>query len=1329
MEVFMKDVASSTTVSQIRLEISKIIHGSNYDSFNTPKPANFNVYLHRPKQIKLRKGSRTFKTGCVTFHLEVLGIRFLEDCERMPIKLGGRKISFRKSCNPPRLDVLERIKRTSFEERPQLAAKVAMERDLTESSEISSLQFGWECRDDAFSVEFEIQPSNRATSASHRAQFSLEERDLVITLATDSKSMALSDGDSLDEEPLAVHSSFFRESSTKTRMPASESSTQIGKLATVANLSALTSVPKVMEEEAPATRKETIKISLEYDPEIVRRIVDEMASEPYWGNYFGYDSFCDLERSESLRIPISQIDGAYWSERSNSPVVYLTLSIPPSFIRTTYNYMMSAWDDDGETKERMPSLSVEGHSSVSPFVSTSLRLTFASDTELHKFRRHWTYLKSKLDLTLYDFVVVRRNLFSPVLMSQLDRWLGQLEWPVAFHLHALIANRAMNPRELLDLRPSIEDVRTLEGEKMLSEILRCFKNELEKRWYSEVEESGESAELCFSGVLREHRTRSGTSSNVPYVPRATDAAEGLFNCFHVMVTPTRLHLDGPFPERSNRMTRRYAAHGDCFLRVNFTDEVNHRLSPDHESGGTHLIRERVGGILKKGIRVGGRQFEFLAYSQSALKEHAVWFVTPFWDEESRTLVNAASIRQSIGHFENCRHDPRLIYCPARYAARLSQAFTSTDNSITVQAGEVAEIPDIKRNGSCFTDGAGSVSKEMAHEITQGLRAKKRRGLVEDGTHPPVRAFQIRYQGCKGVVCVDHTLEGRKLVLRPSMTKFEAYNTNDIEIASYFAKPSKLFLNRPLIMLLEGLGVPTDAFLELQRTAVKNVQDAIHSLSASAKLLDTYGLGTAFRLPSILLNLEKLGCELGDHFDKELMKLAIFHALRELKYRARIPAPGYTLVGVADVHSYLREGQVFVCVQEPNEEPKYLKGPVLITRSPVIHPGDVQIVDAIGPPPANSPFAVEPLQNTVVFSTLGSRSLPSCLGGGDLDGDVYNITEYKALRPKYTYEAAGYEAAERKELETHSTIDDVADFVVEYIISDKLGVIATNWLIFADMRDEGILDEDCLSLAKLHSDAVDYPKTGTPVSDIIPKPKAPYPDWSQPEVIKKTDRVQAYYKSQKALGILYRDIQLFDPLSGKRTRKRGLRTTQDKNAGKEAKEEAKDNLRSAFNTLSVDEDNVYQGVILKARSYLPNHSFDDPDMGIYKTIAEDVFFAFSSRLEHICASHSLHSGDSRLSEAEAILGVISERTSQFRRRQELMSKLREVTGQLVIDIRYDLQMGDESDNRDRLLLAIAAWKLSYDKLAAKEFGARSFWWVCLGAALATMRAIDGEEDAA
>jgi RNA-dependent RNA polymerase len=70
--------------------------------------------------------------------------------------------------------------------------------------------------------------------------------------------------------------------------------------------------------------------------------------------------------------------------------------------------------------------------------------------------------------------------------------------------------------------------------------------------------------------------------------------------------------------------------------------------------------------------------------------------------------------------------------------------------------------------------------------------------------------------------------------------------------------------------------------------------------------------------------------------------------------------------------------------------------------------------------------------------VGERSLPSCLGGGDLDGDEYNLIPLNNL-PEFTpvrvAPAAKYDQAPRRVLDRHSTMDDVANFVMEYINSD------------------------------------------------------------------------------------------------------------------------------------------------------------------------------------------------------------------------------------------------------------------------------------------------------
>jgi RNA-dependent RNA polymerase len=133
-----------------------------------------------------------------------------------------------------------------------------------------------------------------------------------------------------------------------------------------------------------------------------------------------------------------------------------------------------------------------------------------------------------------------------------------------------------------------------------------------------------------------------------------------------------------------------------FLRVCFLDENYLKFRFDGDVNGPALIRRRVGEILRNGIQVAGRKFQWLGYSMSALREHAVWFMESF-DFEGK-WINVPFIWDSLGDFS------KVIEYPALYGARISQAFTATDPGVVVVANEVRRIPDIERSGSVFTDG-------------------------------------------------------------------------------------------------------------------------------------------------------------------------------------------------------------------------------------------------------------------------------------------------------------------------------------------------------------------------------------------------------------------------------------------------------------------------------------------------------------------------------------------------------------------------------------------------------------------------------------------------
>lgn len=226
---------------------------------------------------------------------------------------------------------------------------------------------------------------------------------------------------------------------------------------------------------------------------------------------------------------------------------------------------------------------------------------------------------------------------------------------------------------------------------------------------------------------------------------------------------------------------------DHFIRVDFRDEDRLQYKWDREVDGAEFVRERVGDILHNGFKIAGRRFEFLGYSQSQLRSHSVFAVSPFKHPE-KGLVNADSIRTEVGIFEE------VLHCPALYAARVSQAFSGTEDSVRLHAGQWEEMADIKHHGRCFTDGVGTISPQLAKMIWEKLCQQRSR--VFSGPFWPV-AFQIRFGGYKGMVAVDTRLTGIMMRLRGSMRKFYVHENEyiPIEISRAFEYPGRMFLNR------------------------------------------------------------------------------------------------------------------------------------------------------------------------------------------------------------------------------------------------------------------------------------------------------------------------------------------------------------------------------------------------------------------------------------------------------------------------------------------------------------------------------------------------------
>ncbi|KAF4623572.1 hypothetical protein D9613_001948 [Agrocybe pediades] len=992
------------------------------------------------------------------------------------------------------------------------------------------------------------------------------------------------------------------------------------------------------------------------------------------------------------------------------PCIVFILNTPPTYETQHPNASMSDFitPRNSEPKRRRLSyLPISRHDEVAQYTSLALRLVCSSPRDLDHFRRWCNTAGIHHKSDTFEYPVEKRNIFSKAALDDLRIHLRRLNWIVAFQVVALIQDLSVDVQEILRLVPFVYRLVNKTGKAFTAMVLRKFRQEVVKLYWEE-NVTVETVIKCF----RDTATQVAKSDSISIL-KPTDGS--LCDAYHVKITPTTILLDGPFPERSNRVIRAYdPVHQESFLRVSFVDEAKLSYRFDREIDGTLFIRERVGPILKNELIIAGRKFYFLAYSQSALKEHSVWFVKPFKIvvDGRPQVVDASSIIQGLGNFHSLSFDTRLIYCPARYAARLSQAFTATD-AVEIAVEEIIIKRDITTVDEKyqFTDGVGTMSKELAREIWARLKQRK-------ANKPAPGAYQIRYGGAKGMLSVDHTLTGLAMCLRDSMLKFDTVDSNVIEIARAFDRPGAYYLNRPLIMLLENLGVPYDVFKAYQDSAVRATQAAVDSLEQAAHLFETHGLGASFRLPSVMLSLHKLSIDNlpEDMFYKKVLEYGINHILRDLKNHARIPVPNaWTLVGVADVHRYLQPEQIFACIKPIGGKTIYLEGPVLISRSPTIHPGDVKIVHAIGAPPAGSCFAIEPLANTVVFSVLGDRPIPSCLGGGDLDGDVYNLIPLKIcprFLPEKLCKPADYDPAPKKYLNRPSTMSDVADFVMEYINSDVVGIVAINWLIIADQSDHGIFDPDCMKLANLHSHAVDYPKSGEPVQlDQIPKLKSrTKPDWNAPETV--STATGNYYESQRAIGKLFRaiDLPVERDVHVEPPRRRRTRGTRQRDENE---------LARAFDSINLGDGDIVEVIKNHVYSYLRHEVEDAEDVNAMV----DLYDRYVSELNGICMTNTLSHARDKLTEEEAVVGTIIQKTSQPRKRKDAMAKLRESTDLLVRAIR-DFFVGDETmTHRDHLRRAWCAYELSLDK--KNEFGAKSFGWVALGAAFEAIRNIEEE----
>jgi RNA-dependent RNA polymerase len=206
-----------------------------------------------------------------------------------------------------------------------------------------------------------------------------------------------------------------------------------------------------------------------------------------------------------------------------------------------------------------------------------------------------------------------------------------------------------------------------------------------------------------------------------------------------------------------------------------------------------------------------------------------------------------------------------------------------------------------------------------------------------------------------------------------------------------------------------------------------------------------------------------------------------------------------------------------------------------------------------------------------------------------------------------------------------------------------------------------------------------------------------PDWHAAEVV--SPRETDYYKSDRALGLLYQSIKDPEPI-------RILPVP--------PVEPLSDPITSTLL------ESVQRPGRLGDSAIIDNHSSE----------LQKLFQRYTDELRYICATHTLsNTPGARLLEAEVVIGTILAKCLQKRWRSDRIYRMRLHASTLVKDVQRNLieSLGDSVsvfDLNAGLQLAWDAWGFSLRHRA--EFGANSFGLIALGTVIDCLDEIEKRE---
>ena len=349
----------------------------------------------------------------------------------------------------------------------------------------------------------------------------------------------------------------------------------------------------------------------------------------------------DSSQTPYLVILDSDTPPIFESQRHPPPIFGSEMPISLSVIIAS----LGLEDSKTLSSHRMPSLH---ENRQMPPSCHSLCLTFSSHDEILIFLERCRRLGHGLtSVQIREDGIRTRHESRIEAMAELDRHLLAMKFELAFEVEKAVLNGHLEPFEISSLSNTIHSLSSTPiglppaAFRYFVTTLQGFHLGRRRRMRSRGSVPS-GADLSLDQQLVDATKYYSVNSNLNFTPYL--ATPSTFESYHLIVTPTSRYLEGPIPDQSNSVLRRFGNH-ECFLRVSMQDERRSQLRREPGIDISKLLESRFGVLLTNGLHLAGRQYEFLGYSMSGLREHSVWFVTPFVSNSE--CMDAAKIREKL----------------------------------------------------------------------------------------------------------------------------------------------------------------------------------------------------------------------------------------------------------------------------------------------------------------------------------------------------------------------------------------------------------------------------------------------------------------------------------------------------------------------------------------------------------------------------------------------------------------------------------------------------------------------------------------------------------